>query len=409
MTILKKLFVHITVQWMASVLKDLNLSFVLVLLVTLPLSLVGQAVKTFLLVNEVPFVQALFTSELRQACTQKSVWWCQWCLHGLGVLPLICLPDSHQAKEASPSLVIVQSFSCVWLFVTQWTAAHQASLSFTVSQSLLKLIPTELVMPSNHFILCRSLLLLPQSFLASGSLPMSRLFASGGRSTGTLASASVLPMKIQDWFPWGLTGLIFLQSKGVSRVFSSTTVWKHQFFGAQSSLQFNSHIHTWLLEKPKVKKLWFNRPLSAKWWLRCGGKLRELSSRGGTGFHVESSRGEWCLEEGLQRCPQPSYIPMQGRLEDTGRPVQQGRVGKNVLFTLHSNVVQTCLLVVTGLVHLVESAEKSRHMLLIHLTALSLIPHCLWDLFHPHLTDPQSLLVLPRTHTEYLQFMLIAA
>ena len=116
------------------------------------------------------------------------------------------------------------------------------------------------------------------------------------------------------------------------------------------------------------------------------------------------------MEEGLQRCPQPSYIPMQGRLEATGRPVQRGRVGKNVLFTLHSNVVQTCLLVVTGLVHLVvESVEKSRHMLQIHLTALSLIPHCLWDLFHPHLTDPQSLLVLPRTHTEYLQFMLIAA
>ena len=135
---------------------------------------------------------------------------------------------------------------------------------------------------------------------------MSRLFASGGRSIGTWASASVLPMKIQDWCPLELTGLVFLQSKGVSRVFSSTTVWKHQFFGAQPSLQFNSHIHTWLLEKPKVKRLWFNRPLSAKWWLRCGGKLREASSREGIGFHVEAAGGEWCLEDRLQSCPQPS-------------------------------------------------------------------------------------------------------
>ena len=94
-----------------------------------------------------------------------------------------------------------------------------------------------------------------QSFLASGSFSISRVFASGGQSIGTSASASVLPMNTQDWFPLGLTGLISLQSKGLSRVFSRSTVWKHQFFGAQSSLWSNSHIRTWLLEKPIVKAI----------------------------------------------------------------------------------------------------------------------------------------------------------
>ena len=87
-----------------------------------------------------------------------------------------------------------------------------------------------------------------QYFPASGSFPMSQLFTSGGQSIG--ASASVLPMSIQGWFPLGLTGLISLQSKGLSRVFSNTTVWKHQFFSLQPSLWSKSHIHTWLLEKP---------------------------------------------------------------------------------------------------------------------------------------------------------------
>ena len=85
----------------------------------------------------------------------------------------------------------------------------------------------------------------PQSFLASGSFPMSRLFASGGHIIG--ASALVLLMSILGWFPLGLTDLISLQSKGLSRVFSSTIIWKHQFFSAQPSLWSNSHIHTWLL------------------------------------------------------------------------------------------------------------------------------------------------------------------
>ena len=86
-----------------------------------------------------------------------------------------------------------------------------------------------------------------QSFPASGSFPMSQLFAFSGQSIGVSASASVLPMNSQGWFPLGLTGLI-LRSKRLSRVFSNTTVWKHQFFGAQPSLWSNSHIHTWLLE-----------------------------------------------------------------------------------------------------------------------------------------------------------------
>ena len=82
----------------------------------------------------------------------------------------------------------------------------------------------------------------------SGSFPMSQLFTWGGQNVGVSASASVLPMNIQDWFPLGLTGLISLQSKGLSRIFSNTIVWKHQFFDAQPSLWSNSHIHTWLVE-----------------------------------------------------------------------------------------------------------------------------------------------------------------
>ena len=89
-----------------------------------------------------------------------------------------------------------------------------------------------------------------QSFPASGSFPMSQHFASGGQTIGVSALTSVLPMNTQDWSSLGWTGWISLQSKGLSRVFSNTTVQKHQFFGAQPSIWSNSHIHTWLLEKP---------------------------------------------------------------------------------------------------------------------------------------------------------------
>ena len=167
---------------------------------------------------------------------------------------------------------------------TPWNAAHQASLSFTISQSFLKLMSIESMMPSNHLILCFpfydccsvaqscptlcdpmncstpspgagsnscplsrwchptiSSSVIPfssclQSFPASGSFLMSQLFISGGQSTGASALASVLPMNIQDWFPLELAGLISLRSKGLSRVFSNTTVQRHQFFNTQPSL-----------------------------------------------------------------------------------------------------------------------------------------------------------------------------
>ena len=90
----------------------------------------------------------------------------------------------------------------------------------------------------------------PQSLPASGSFPVSQLFTWDGQSTGVSASASVLPMNIQDWFPSQWTGWISFQSKGLSRVFSNTTAQKHQFFSTQLSSQSNSHIHTWPLEKP---------------------------------------------------------------------------------------------------------------------------------------------------------------
>ena len=127
----------------------------------------------------------------------------------------------------------VQSLSHVWLFMTLWTAARQASLSITNSQSLLKLTSTESVMPSNHLFLCHPLLLLPSVFPSIRvSFPMSQFFTPYGQSIGV----SVFPMNIQDWFPLGWTGWISLQSKGLSRVFSNTTIQAHQFFDVRLSL-----------------------------------------------------------------------------------------------------------------------------------------------------------------------------
>ena len=113
-----------------------------------------------------------------------------------------------------------------------------------------KLLSIELVMPSSHFILCRPFSSCLQSILASELSPMRQLFAWGGQSIGVSGSASVLPKNSQDWSPLEWTGWIPLQSKGLSRVFSNTTVQKHQFFGAQLSSQSNSHIRTWPPEKP---------------------------------------------------------------------------------------------------------------------------------------------------------------
>ena len=148
--------------------------------------------------------------------------------------------------------VVVQSLSDVQLFATAWTAAHQATLPMTISRSLLKLLSIESVIFNCRYFKCNDCL---QSFPASGSFLMSQFFTSGGQSIGASASSSVLPMNTQGWFPLGLTGLtslglISLQFKGLSRVFSNTTVQKHQFFSAQLSSQSNCHIHTWPLEKP---------------------------------------------------------------------------------------------------------------------------------------------------------------
>ena len=144
----------------------------------------------------------------------------------------------------------VQSFSCVQLFATPWITAHQASLSITNSRSSLKLMSIKSVMPSSHLILCRPLLLLPPI------LPSIRVFSN--ESTLRMRwpkywsfSFSIIPSKeIPGQTPSEWTGWISLQSKGLSRVFSNTTVQKHQFFGAQPSSQSNSHIHAWPQEKP---------------------------------------------------------------------------------------------------------------------------------------------------------------
>ena len=141
---------------------------------------------------------------------------------------------------------VVQLLSHVQL-ETPRTAAHQTSLSFTISPSLLKLMSIKSVMPSNHLILCHPLLLLPSIF------PSIRVFSNESalriRWPKYWTSASVLPMNIQGWFPLGLTYLISLQSKGLSRIFYSTTIQNHQFFGTQPSLWSHSPTHTRLLEK----------------------------------------------------------------------------------------------------------------------------------------------------------------
>ena len=136
------------------------------------------------------------------------------------------------------TMLVGTSYFCLvtnsGLTATPWTTACQASLSFTISQSLFKLMSTESVMISNHLILCCPLLLLPSIFPSITNFSMSWLFPSSGQIIG--ASASVIPMNIQGWFPFRLTSLIFLLFKWVSRIFSITTIQKHQFFSTQPSL-----------------------------------------------------------------------------------------------------------------------------------------------------------------------------
>ena len=153
-------------------------------------------------------------------------------------------PDSHRGPSS------VQALSPVQFFPAPRTAVCQGALSTANSRSCSNSHPSSW---RSHPTISSSVALFSaylQPFLVSGSFPMSQFFASGRQSIGASASASVLPMNIQDWFPLGWTGWISLQSKGLSRVFSNTTVQKHQFFGTEVSLWSGSHIHTCLLEKP---------------------------------------------------------------------------------------------------------------------------------------------------------------
>ena len=154
-----------------------------------------------------------------------------------------------------PFILIVSQYCCCLVtklcptLVNPWAVAPQASLSFTISQSLFRLRSIESLMPSNHLILS-PFSSCPQSFPVSESFRMSQLFAWSSQSTGSLVSASVFPMNMHGWFPLGLTGLISWLSQGLSRVFSNTTVQKHQFFGAQCNLIHNVTVllcHAFLL------------------------------------------------------------------------------------------------------------------------------------------------------------------
>ena len=159
-----------------------------------------------------------------------------------------CSQKECQLKLQSVHISSVQSLSCVWLFVTPRAAARQASLSITNSRSLLKLMSIALVMPSNHLILCRPLLPLPSIF------PSIKVFSNESAlcirwpkywSVSISPSneySGLISIRI-DWFDP-------LAVQGTLKVFSNTAVQKHQFFGTQLSLWSNSHIHTWLLEKP---------------------------------------------------------------------------------------------------------------------------------------------------------------
>ena len=176
--------------------------------------------------------------------------------------------------------VVVRSLRHVRL----WDPMGQAPPSFTISQSLLRFLSIESVMPSNHLILCHPFSLCLQSFPASGSFPVSWLFASSGQSIGASAVASVLPMNIQDWFPLEWTGWISLLSKGLSRVFSNTTDHKHQFFDVYSFIGPLLNRHFCLKWCVRV------------WGYKCGWDsgnpcLRELMLR--SERNKSLSRGPW--------------------------------------------------------------------------------------------------------------------
>ena len=185
------------------------------------------------------------------------------CPHIVKAIPQLCpvsflqcgegreIKPAREISLSGDSLLLLFSHSVMSNSLWPHGLQHcQASLSFTISQSLLKFMFIELVMPLNHLILCHSLFLLPSIFANIKVFPNESALCIRWPKYWSSDSASVLPMNTQPWFPLGLTCLISLLSKGLSRVFSSTTVQKHQFFGAQPSLWSNYHIHTWLLQKP---------------------------------------------------------------------------------------------------------------------------------------------------------------
>ena len=166
--------------------------------------------------------------------------------------PKICswLTNTWKDVQHNSLFSSVQSLSRFRLFASPWTAAHHASLFISNSQSSPKTMSIESVRPSKHLILCRPLLLLPAIFPSIRVFSNESTLCIRGPNYGVSASASVLPMNIQNWFPLGWTGWISLQSKRILRLFSNTTLQKYQFLSAYLSSQSNSHIHTWLRETP---------------------------------------------------------------------------------------------------------------------------------------------------------------
>ena len=188
----------------------------------------------------VGFYRAGYFYRLMSGRIILTIWGKGWGFPGVGPLSTFWLVV----------IIVVQSLSCVQLFETPWTTACQASLSSTIFCSLLKIMSVKSVMPSNHLILCHPLLLLPSIFpnirVFSNQLALCIRWPKYWSFNFSISPSN----EYSGWCLLGLTGLISLLSKGLSRVFSSTTVQKHQFFGSQPSSQSNSHIRTWLLEKP---------------------------------------------------------------------------------------------------------------------------------------------------------------
>ena len=205
-----------------------------------------------------PFSTSLYTLVITSLFSRSVIWfpfcYSHWFvlffkiphINDMQYLPFFTWCISVNINNALSS---VQSLSRVWLFAAPWTTAHQASLCITNSWSLLRLMSVESVMPSSNLILCHSVLLLPSIFPSIRVFSNESVLCIRWPKYWSFSFNISLPMNTQDWSPLEWTGWISLQSKGHSRVFS-TTVQKHQFFSAQLSSQSSSHIHTWLLEKP---------------------------------------------------------------------------------------------------------------------------------------------------------------